>query len=325
MDSWTPTLTTAQMAEFVANGVLRFDALVPAELNHRVLAQLPELRDAKYAAFGLGTAPPTPSTSRANEPSQRPTPGPQRQSGTAQPATGTAMSRCHQGTAIGEVLELPEVRGLVASLVGPDPRFDHDFVHHLPAGHANRQHLHPDAIVDTPDAAFDIQLFYFPHDVAPGAGGTRFVPGTHLRRAPSASTARFQHIVGEQRFAGPAGTILVFHHGLWHAGDDNPSPTDRWMYKIRLNPVVPQVQLWDLADFEAMHNDPTDHVFATSRSDSVAAILRRRQPWQGEAAFRYDLVERVKLWRYVSDDPSFDADHYLTRLGRPVAAAAIES
>lgn len=295
-------MSTAQVAEFVANGVLRFDALVPAELNERVLDELPAMRDAKYAAFFGGAA-----TGPANGEEAGP------------PTTGTPMSECHRGTAIGEVLDLPDVRGIVASLVGRDPLFDHDFVHHLPAGYGDRQHLHPDAIVDTTDPAFDIQLFYFPHDVAPRSGGTRFVPGTHLRRVPSSSTARYQNVVGEQRFTGAAGTILVFHHGLWHAGDDNPSGDDRWMYKIRLNPTVPQVRLWDTTDFDTLHNDPSDHVFAVSRNDSVAAILRTRQPWQGEEMFRYDLVERARLWRYLSDDPTFDADHYLTRLDRPRA------
>ena len=39
------------MAEFVATGVLRFDALVPQELNSSVLAELPAMRAAKHAAF----------------------------------------------------------------------------------------------------------------------------------------------------------------------------------------------------------------------------------------------------------------------------------
>lgn len=302
--AWLPTLTTMQMAEFVANGVLRFDALVPDDLNTRVLDDMPAIRDAKYAAF-FGS-----------------------QSADAGPATGTPLSACHRGTAIGEVLGLSEIRGIVASLVGPNPGFDHDFVHHLTAHHPARQHLHPDAIVDTIDPAFDIQLFYFPHDVGAGEGGTRFVPGTHLRRVTSTTTARYQNVVGEQRFVGMAGTVLVFHHGLWHAGDNNPSNNDRWMYKIRLNPVVPQVRLWDTTDFDAVHNEATDHIFATSRSDSVAAVLRTRQPWQGEDASRYDLVERTKLWRYLSDDATFDADHYLTRLdrpGQPASAAATGS
>ena len=70
-----------------------------------------------------------------------------------------------------------------------------------------------------------------------------------------------------------------------------------------------------------MHNDPTDHVFANSRNDSVAAVLRRRHPWQGEDSLRHDMVERTKVWRYLSDDPTFDTDHYLTRLQRPGSQA----
>lgn len=288
-------LSTVEMARFVNDGVLRFDALVPDELNRRVMDQLPSLLEAKLAPF-LG-----PSGAESGGPD-----------------SGDPMSIVHAGTPLGDVLALPRLRAIVASLVGEEPGFDHDFVHHLPAGHPHRQHLHPDAIVDTTDPSFDIQLFYFPHEVAAGAGGTRFVPGTHLRRATSSSVARYQHVAGEQRFAGPAGTVLVFHHGLWHAGDDNPSATDRWMYKIRLNPTVPQVRLWDVADFGEAHNDHRDHVFARSRADSVAAILRQPQPWQSTDAQRYDLVERVKLWRQLSGDPTFDADYYLTRLDRPI-------
>jgi hypothetical protein len=69
-----------------------------------------------------------------------------------------------------------------------------------------------------------------------------------------------------------------------------------------------------------VHNDPTDHVFARSRTDSVAAQLRRTFPWEGANAARYDLVEHIRLWQYLSDDPSFDVDYYLTRTERRAAA-----
>lgn len=289
-------LTTAEVARFVSDGYLRFDALVPDQLNRQVLAELPALEEAKLAPF-LGTTPTI-----------------------VGPATGAPLSSCHADDALGAVLGLPAVGGIITSLVGDEACFDHDFVHHLRPGHGVAQHLHPDAIADSTDPAFDIQLFYYPHAIAEGGGGTRFVPGSHLRRVTAATTARYQHLVGDQRFVGPAGTLLVFHHGLWHAGDRNPSDHDRWMYKIRLNPQVPQVRLWNLDDFDAVHNDPDDHVFANARHDSVAAILRAGQPWQGEAARRYDLVERVRLWRHLSGDPRFDADHYLTRLDRPLGA-----
>ena len=126
-------------------------------------------------------------------------------------------------------------------------------------------------------------------------------------------------MAGDEAFAGPAGTVLVFHHGLWHAGQPNPSDDHRWMYKIRLNPTEPQVRLWNLDDFAERHNDASDHVFARARTDSVAAELRRTFPWEGVDANRYDLMQRARPWRYVSGDDTFDADYYLTRVEQRAA------
>ncbi|MEZ5379308.1 MAG: phytanoyl-CoA dioxygenase family protein [Acidimicrobiales bacterium] len=293
-------LTTREMAQFVANGYLRFDAIVPPEINEAVLGELPAIEAAKLAAFGIG----------------------ERSDSIALPHTLDPLSRCYvDRPGLGAYLRLPQIQGIISSLVGDDPIFDHDFVHHLPAGHANRQHLHADAISDTATPDFDIQLFYFPHEIAPGAGGTRFVPGSHLRRVPSSSTARYQQLVGEEFYAGPAGTVMVFHHGLWHAGQDNPSGQDRWMYKLRVGPDRPQQRLWNLADFEAMHNDASDHIFANSRTDSVAAILRSTPTWMGTDESRRELTERARLWRYLSDDDTFDVDYYLVRTERRAPGA----
>jgi hypothetical protein len=294
-------LTTREMATFVSEGYLRFDALVPEALNRRAIDEMRRLLPIKLSRFGPGGTP---------DPDDLP-----------QPASLTPLSRCHPApSAIGEVLRLPAVQGIVRSLVGEDPLFDHDFVHYVPARGGMTQPLHMDAIVDTPDQGFDVQLFYFPHDVAPGEGGTRFVPGSHLRRVRAEGISRYQHVVGEMQFAGAAGTLLVFHHGLWHAGQPNPGEQERWMYKIRLGPVVPQVKLWNLDDFEALQNDARDHIFATLQGDSVGRILRQSQPWQrGGHEERYELVQRARLWRYLSGDPSFDVDFYLTRLERRAA------
>lgn len=295
-------LTTSEMARFVAQGYLRFDALVPDHINRAALDVLPDLESAKVGALlatmGVG----------------------QGQNHPGQPASLTPLADCYPDPSpIGAFLRLPAVAGIVGSLLGPNPVFDHDFVHHLGPGHGEAQHLHPDAVVDSDDPTFDVQLFWFPHDVAEGAGGTRFVPGSHVRRVASTTTAAYQHVAGDEAFAGPAGTVLVFHHGLWHAGQPNPSDTHRWMYKIRLNPTQPQVRLWNLDDYDQLHNDPSDHVFARPRSDSVAAELRRTFPWEGVDANRYDLIQRARLWRYVSGDETFDADYYLTRLERRAA------
>ena len=289
-------LTTREMARFVADGFLRFDALVPDDINARVVDELRALAAIKLRqAAGGGVA--------------------ENAEGVEYGHSLVPLSECYpEPSTIGEMLRLPQVHGIIASLVGADPVFDHDFVHLLPAGSTFAQHLHVDAVIDSRDPSFDVQLFYFPNEVRPGEGGTRFVPGTHLRHTRAEGVARYQNILGEQQYSGPAGTLVVFHHALWHAGRPNPGTTDRWMYKIRLNPRVPQVRLWNTEDFDAIHNDASDHTFAHMREDSVAQIFRTMQPWQQGHEARYEQMERARLWRYVSGDAAFDVDYYHTRL-----------
>ncbi|MEM7115948.1 MAG: hypothetical protein AAF614_26135, partial [Chloroflexota bacterium] len=80
------------------------------------------------------------------------------------------------------------------------------------------------------------------------------------------------------------------------------------MYKIRLNPQVPQVRLWNTDDFESVHNDARDHTFAHMRTDSVANTLRTILPWQQGHEVRYEQMQRTRLWRYLSGDAEFDVD-----------------
>jgi hypothetical protein len=287
-------LTTEEMARFVADGFLRFDALIPNEINQHIIEELRLLESNKINLI-VGQ--------------------PANAGGAAQPASLTPLSQCYPAPSLlGTMLNLPEVQGIIESLVGPDALFDHDFVHRLPAASEYHQHLHVDAVVDSADPTFDIQLFYFPQDVAPGAGGTRFVPATHLRRTRAEGVGRYQHLLGEHQYNGAAGTLMVFHHGLWHAGQPNPSDVDRWMYKIRLNPSASQVKRWNMDDFDRIHNDASDHTFALMRHDSVAQIFRTMQPWQKGHEGRYEQMQRARLWRYLSNDPSFDVDYYHTRI-----------
>ena len=296
-------LTTVEMAQFVLNGYLRFDALIPDSINQRIIEELSELYSVKMRqvveSIGLN-------------PDDVVKPPPQ---DVHHPDSLTPLSACYPApSVIGEMLRLPQVHGIIESLAGSDPYFDHDFVHFIRAKSPRGQHLHVDAVIDNRHPSFDIQLFYYPTAVAPGAGGTRFVPGTHLRHTRAEGVARYQHLLGEQQYSGPAGTILIFHQALWHAGQPNPSDEDRWMYKIRLNPRVPQVRLWNTDDFERVHNDARDHTFAHMRNDSVANILRGALPWQQGHEVRYEQMERARLWRYLSGDDQFDVDYYHTRM-----------
>jgi len=276
-------LTTRQVAEFVANGMLTFPGVISDELNARALSEM---------KGRVGGEPPYPT-----------------------PETLTPLSGCYlEPSALGEVLRHPTVSGIIRSLLGPESVFDHDFTHFIQAGTTRGQTLHVDALQDSLDPAFDVQIFYFPLDVEPGAGGTRFVPGTHLRQVNASGVGRYQHIKGERFYSGPAGTIVVAHQGLWHAGQPNPASDDRWMHKFRFNPTVPQVKQWDLAGFDEVHNDASDHMFAHMRTDSVGAILRMWHPWLTVGAHRQETVQRVKLWRYLTGDDTFDVDYYVTRI-----------
>lgn len=277
-------LTTTQVANFVARGFLALPGVVPDELNAAAEDELRQI----LATWGSPDRP-------------------------FAPASGERLDEIYpEPSAIGAVLRHPPVAGALRSLLGPDPVFDHDFVHFKPAGDPLGQFLHQDAMVD-PTLAFDVQLFYFPHEVAPGGGGTGFVPGTHLRAVHETDVGRYVHMAGERQWEGPAGSVLLFHQGMWHRGMPNPSERDRLMYKIRLNPTVPQVRHWDTDDLDDMQNGPDDHVFARFRTDSVAAVLRSRERWEGEADHRLELANRARLWRYLTGDDAFDVDWYLTR------------
>jgi hypothetical protein len=260
-------LTSVQLASFVAHGALRFDAVVPDSLN----AQAVEVFDA-----GIPHSP-----------------------------YGTPLDAAFpEGSFARRLVELPTVAGALRSLVGPAPTVDHHFVHVREPRSGEAQPLHADAVIDTRLDAFDVQLMYYPHDVTLEMGGTLSVPGSHLRRTNESDTGRYQNLLGQVRLVCPAGTVLVLHHGIWHGGRRNDSDTVRHMYKIRLNPTVPQVRLWDTADLA----DPAVH-----------EELRRRFPWYEEASGRLEIHNRVRMWRALTADPEFDVDYWTTRItNRPV-------
>ncbi len=298
-----PLLTTDQMACFVARGFLALEAVVPPEVNEQAMEELPGLFRGWLHEFGALNA-----GQVADD------------DGAPLPRSGTPLGDAYDPTsAFGRLVRVPAVAGAIASLVGGAPVVDHHFVHLKGAGDLTAQGLHADAIIDE-GTAFDIQLFWFPHEVGPGAGGTRYVPGSHLRRVNTDDVSRYQHLAGDEHVVCPAGTVMIFHHGLWHAGAPNRSDTLRVMGKLRLNPSEPQVRLWDTSDLEA-RNRADDHMFARFEPGTVAALLRRSERWYEPSVHRLETVQRAKLWRHLTGDVGFDVDWYLTRTERRLALA----
>lgn len=305
-------LTTDQMASFVARGFLMFEAVVPDDINALAMEQLPRLFRGWLDEFrGVSAGAAQIDDGNADD----------GEDGSPLPRSGTVLHQAYApDSAFGAMVRLPVIAGAIQSLVGTDPVVDHHFVHIKPAGDLHAQGLHCDAIIDQ-GPAFDIQLFWFPHDVAPREGGTRYVPGSHLRRVNMDDVAHYHHLAGERYFTGPAGTVVIFHQGLWHAGAPNHGTRDRVMGKLRLNPTQPQVRLWDTSDLDA-RNRSDDHMFARMEAGSVAATLRHSEPWYEPSSHRLETVQRSHLWRYLTGDDTFDVDWYLTRTERRAALVA---
>ena len=95
-----------------------------------------------------------------------------------------------------------------------------------------------------------------------------------------------------------AGTVAVAHHGIWHCAQPNMTDRTRYMFKLRLNPTVKQTRLWDTTDIE-------DH--------EVIRALNRNHTWYGNEV-RLEYVNRIKFWRFLTGDDSFDMGYWLSRL-----------
>ena len=156
---------------------------------------------------------------------------------------------------------------------------------------------HADAIIDT-RMHFDIQFMYFSHDTPREMGGTAILPGSHFRLVSETDVARYQNFVGQVKTVCKAGTVLVLHHGMWHCAQPNHTDQTRYMFKLRLNPTVRQLRLWNTDDLD----DPAIH-----------GIIGRNHRWYGNEV-RLEQVNRIKFWRFLVGDDKFDHAYWLSRL-----------
>ena len=256
-------LNSVQMANFVTDGMLIFDAVVPEEINHESMREL----DAKEIKGAYETQ-------------------------------GQPLDNLWQSSkGIGAMMRLPQVQGIIESLVGAHPLYDHHFPHTVGPNHKSGQIWHADNIID-PRMAFDIQLFYFPHDTPREMGGTMFLPGSHLRRVHETDIGRYQNFLNQKPMVCKAGAVAVAHHGIWHCAQPNLTDQRRYMFKLRINPTVKQELIWNTDDL----NDP-----------QIPDIFFRNHRWYGNDD-RLESANRIKLWRFMVGDDKWDAHYWMTRI-----------
>lgn len=294
-------LNSEQMASFVARGFLRMDEVVPDEINRQFLDEVGSVpEDGTPQSFYLHLF------SNGNVPVV---------------GAGTPLAEAYpRESSIGRILGLPEVSGAIQSLVGSNPTFDHHFLHatfppRFYKDDAPRsQHTHQDSTID-PRSAFDVQIMYFPHDVTPEMGGTRFIPGSHLRIVSEAAIGRYQNIAGQQHMVCKSGTLLFMHMGIWHGGGANRSDDPRFMFKIRLCPTERQERLWDTSDLtpEVEQQAPIFWT-GTHQKHPIHDILMKPEKWFEADTGRLEFINRIRFWRYLLGDESVDVDYWLTRV-----------
>ena len=256
-------LSGSELASFVARGFLRFDGLIGQDINQAFLAALADGSLPRHGGYR------------------------------GMPLAGAFPA----GGPVDRLLALPRVRGIIASLVGPEPTYDHHAVHVVEAQSPRAQGWHADAAIDA-RAHFDLQLLYFPHDTPRAMGGTMILPGSQFRRVHEFEVATYQNFVGQLPTVCGAGTVLALHHGLWHCAQPNRTPAPRFMFKLRLQPTYRQLRLFD---------------GRAGEREAIAAALTAAEPWQGTDQ-RLEIIQRIRLWRLLSGDPGFDCQHWLGRL-----------
>ena len=284
-------LTTSQMAEFAAKGCLRFDGLIDSDLNQEFLDLFAEDigSDDRYVNRVIPNCKP-----------------------------GTYVSQAFpQDHPLSKILAQPVVAGTLKSLMGTNPIFDHHHVHMTFPNRSRVQTNHQDSTIDLRSKNFDIQMIYFPHEVNNKMGGTRYIPGTHLRTVHESQIARYQNIRGQIRVTCPAGTIIFFHHGIWHGGGKNTSDVPRIMYKLRLQPSGSQSLQWDTSDLTEERikswQRPIFHAFGKREEDDVPSKLMSHEPWFDNTS-RLEYMNRIRFWRTLLNDAEIDIDYWLTRV-----------
>ena len=118
----------------------------------------------------------------------------------------------------------------------------------------------------------------------------------------------YQNFKGQTTIVCEAGTVAVAHHGIWHCAQPNLTEDTRYMFKLRLNPTEKQEQLWNTDDLEA---------------PEIGGLLGKNHEWYGNES-RLEIVNRIKLWRFLIGDETFDLGYWLSRLeNEPTTTAAL--
>lgn len=194
--------------------------------------------------------------------------------------------------ALAHVYDEPRVRGALTSLLGEDFQMDaHRHCHRNPSG-SRSQSWHQDGLGndrrDT-DHIRRLLAMYYPQDVAADMGPTALLPGTHMCSAPRDRMATYGNFRDQVVATVRAGSVLLLHYDIWHAGTANSSGRTRYMLKFLFDRGRDgRSPSWD--------HDPSKSVAMVRRFETEAASPVPRSELGKLTSLR------IKMWNNLAGD-----------------------
>ena len=124
-----------------------------------------------------------------------------------------------------DILDRPRYYGYIKAFAGDDAIVIGEQVRTAPVWTTSYTGWHPDV---PPSHPLHIKVQVYVNDVEPGGGEFAFVPGSHRPGAgPYPRVKNLAAMPGHKRFAGKAGTAIMFNSYGWHVAMENHTATPR--------------------------------------------------------------------------------------------------
>jgi hypothetical protein len=145
--------------------------------------------------------------------------------------------------ALHQVWTHPRIHGALISLLGADYRMNSHRHCHVSAPGMRSQAWHQDGVNQRHHQIRTVLGFYYPQDVTPELGPTVVLPGSHFRNAATDQMATYANLRDQVLLSVPAGTVVLAHYDIWHAGTRNEGTHTRYGCKFLFDrasePVTP--------------------------------------------------------------------------------------
>ena len=209
--------------------------------------------------------------------------------------------------ALNDVYAHPKVSGALASVLGPDySMYQHRHCHrNMPGTPSQMWHLDGGAGASerNPEHVRAVLAMYYPQDVESNMGPTALIPGTHLFPSSADRMASYGNFKNQVVATVRAGSVLIVHYDIWHAGTANTSSNVRYMIKFLFNRMSESTEpSWDHAP------------------EAAAALAPRLQTAKAAPVTRalaaLEKTRRIAMWNNLAGNTTFP-DEYFDRWKGP--------